>query len=148
MRTRVPARGRLSSIPSDSRRSSASETGRKLIPSSAATLRRDTDSPIAISPRTMRRRTKAYADAARLALFADKIGRLVDAARPFVGRHLRIGTQRPRAIDRAALGVRRDDLIRRLALLHPLLERADLVEAVRAVAALAVVHSWRHEQSI
>ena len=58
-----------------------------------------------------------------------------------VCRNLRIRTQRARAIDRAALRVRRDDRLGRLALLDPLLERADLVEVVRAFAAAAVRHA-------
>src|ERR1051325_3055322 len=134
-------------MPSNSRRSSASDTGRKLMPSSAAILRRETDWPIATSPRTIRRRTKVYASAARLALFAGKVGGLVDAARAFVGRDLRIGAQRPRAIDRTAFAVRRGDHRRRLALLHPLLERADLVEVVGAFTAAAMGHARRHKET-
>ena len=37
-------------------------------------------------------------------------------------------------------------LVRRLAVLHPLVERADLVEHVRTFAAAAVPHARRHEQ--
>src|SRR5580693_585000 len=66
MRTRVPARGRLSSNPSNSRRRNASETGRKLMPKSAAILRREITWPMAISPRRMRSRIYTYASAARL----------------------------------------------------------------------------------
>src|SRR5689334_858674 len=134
-------------MPSNSRRSSASDTGRKLMPSSAATFRRETDSPIVISPRMMRRRTWAYAAAARLALFADKVSRLVDAARTFIRGDLRIRAQRPRTIDRTALRARGDDQIGRLALLHPLLERANLVEVVRPFAAAAVRHAGCHEET-
>src|SRR6185436_14556764 len=85
---------------------------------------------------------------ARLALFADKVRGLIDAARALVRRDLRIRAQRTRAIDRAALAVRRDDHGRRRALLHPLLERADLVEVVGAFAAAAVRHARRHEQTV
>ena len=45
------ARGRLSSSPSNWRRSSASVTGRKLMPSSAASCRRETACPSTSSPR-------------------------------------------------------------------------------------------------
>src|SRR5262249_49377617 len=150
IRTRVPARGRLSSRPSNSRRSSASETGRKLMPSSAATLRRETDCPSEISPRRIRRRTWPYASAARLALalLADKARRLIDASASFVRRNLRVRAERTRTIHLALFRVRRDDLIRRLALLHPLFERRDLVEVVRAFAAAAVRHPRRHEQTV
>src|SRR5688572_31388559 len=71
MRTRVPARGRLSSSPSISSRNSASDTGRKLILSSAASLRREMTCPRAISPRRMRCRTTVYASDARLDGSAD-----------------------------------------------------------------------------
>src|SRR5215471_12901208 len=103
------------------------------MPSSAATLRRETDCPSEISPRRIRRRTTPYASAARLAwlLLADKAGCLIDASASFVRRDLRIGAQRTRTIHAALFRVRRDDLIGGLALLHPLLERCDLVEVVR-----------------
>src|SRR4029077_205330 len=116
-------RGRLSSRPSNSRRSSASETGRKLMPSSAATLRRETDCPSEISPRRIRRRTTPYASAARLAsaLLADKARRLIDAAASFVRRRLRVGAERTGTIHLALLRVRRDDLVGGLALFDPLL---------------------------
>src|SRR5580658_4591353 len=65
MRTRVPARGRLSSRPSNSNRRNASETGRKLMPSSAAILRREITWPIATSPRRIRSRMMTYASPAR-----------------------------------------------------------------------------------
>src|SRR6478672_8285485 len=107
------------------------------MPSSAATLRRDTDCPSEISPRRIRRRTTPYASAARLAfaLLADKTGRLIDASASFVRRHLRVGAQRARTIHFAFLRVRRDDLVGRLSLLDPLLERGNLVEIVRPLAA-------------
>src|SRR3984885_4306992 len=65
MRTRVPARGRLSSRPSNSNRRNASETGRKLMPSSAAILRREITWPMATSPRRIRSRMITYASPAR-----------------------------------------------------------------------------------
>ena len=79
---------------------------------------------------------------------ARKASRFIRASRALVGRSLRIGAEWPCAIDRAVGGVRRDDLIRRLALLDPLLERGDHVERVRAFAAAAVAHAGRHEQPI
>src|SRR6185436_527247 len=57
-------------------------------------------------------------------------------------------TERPCPIDATGGGVRRNDPIRRLPLLHPLLERRDRVERVRPLAAAAVPHAGRHEQTI
>ena len=71
MRTRVPARGRLSSNPSISSRSSASETGRKLMRSSAASLRREITCPKRYIATRMRWRTTEYASDARLDCSAD-----------------------------------------------------------------------------
>src|SRR5215471_20335189 len=120
------------------------------MPSSAATLRRETDCPSEISPRRIRRRTTPYASAARLALLllADKTGCLIDASASFVRRDLRVGAQRTRTIHVALFRVRRDDLIGRLALLYPLLEWRDFVEVVRTFAAAAVRHARRHEKTI
>src|SRR5215813_13210135 len=120
------------------------------MPSSAATLRRETDCPIEISPRRIRRRTWPYASAARLALalLADKTRRLIDASASFVCRDLWIWAERTRPIDLAVFRMRRDDLVRCLALFHPLIERPDLVEVVRAFAAAAVRHARRHEQPV
>src|SRR6185369_2676340 len=58
------------------------------------------------------------------------------------------GTERPGAIDGAVGGVRRDDLIRRLLLLDPLLESGDRIERIRTLAAAAVAHPRHHEQTI
>src|SRR4029078_1579901 len=75
MRTRVPPRGRLSSSPSISSRSSASDTGRKLMLSSAASLRREITCPSVISPRRILWRTTVYASEARLDCSASFMGR-------------------------------------------------------------------------
>src|SRR5262245_39659766 len=75
MRTRVPARGRLSSNPSISRRSSASDTGRKLMLNSAASLRREITCPSMISPRRILWRTTPYASEARLDCSPSFMGR-------------------------------------------------------------------------
>lgn len=70
---------------------------------------------------------------------AHEARRGVDTPGALVLRDLRIRTTRARAIDFAAGGdMRRDQRLRRLAVLHPLLERADLVEHARAFAATAV----------
>src|SRR5262245_3289433 len=73
-----------------------------------------------------------------LRLATHEIGRVVDAPASGVRRHLRIRAQRTHAIDLPVGAVRGVQLLRRLAVLHPLLERADLVEHVRALTAGAV----------
>src|SRR6266704_3620851 len=72
---------------------------------------------------------------------ANEIGGIVDAARALVFGDLRIGAQRTRAVYLAVGTVRRGQLLRRFALFHPLLERADFVEHVGTFTAAAVTHS-------
>src|SRR4051812_14345406 len=79
---------------------------------------------------------------------AAEVRRVVAAAGPFPARDLWIETERPRAIDLAAGAVRRDQLVRRHALLDPLLERRQMIELVRSGAAAAVAHARRHEEAI
>src|SRR5260370_6173130 len=79
----------------------------------------------------------------RLSLAAEILG-CIYAAGPFVRRHLRIRTERSRAVDDGFGRMRRDDPGRRVAGLHPLLELADGVEGIRSLAAAAMVHARLH----
>src|ERR1039458_8180502 len=64
-------------------------------------------------------------------LHASETGRLVDAARPVLLRHLWIDAQRPRSYHFAAGHLGRPQRIRRRAVLHPLAQRARRIEHVR-----------------
>src|SRR5262245_30529222 len=76
-----------------------------------------------------------------------KVVRLVDAAGSLVHRHLRIGTERTRAVHFAAGRMRGEDRGRRLPLLAPLLERAQRVKDVRPFAAATVAHAGGVEET-
>src|SRR5215471_10777268 len=65
--TRVPTRGRLSTNPSLSSFCKASDTGSRLMPSSAASLRRDRAAPNGRSPLRILSRITKYAELERLA---------------------------------------------------------------------------------
>src|SRR3954470_5660138 len=82
------------------------------------------------------------------ALLADEVRSVVDAARPFVYRAVRIGADRPRARNDAAVDTGGDHLLGSDAVLDPLLERGDRVEGVRAArrAAAAVADVRKQEQ--
>src|SRR5207253_2017491 len=71
---------------------------------------------------------------------ADEAGGVVDAARSFIFRHLRVRTQRTRPIHLPVGAVRRENLVRRGPFLDPLLERGHRFENVRAIARSAVSH--------
>src|SRR3954471_19505406 len=77
---------------------------------------------------------------------ACEAGGLVDAAGASVAGDLRIGAERPRAIDLAVGAVRGNQFVRGGPFLNPLLERADGIELVGPRAAAAVAHPWRGEQ--
>ena len=70
-----------------------------------------------------------------------KLAAIVDVAASRVARDLRVRAERTRAIHLAVDGVRGDDTRRRDAALHPILQRREHVERVRAGPAAAVVHS-------
>src|SRR5712691_5224488 len=72
--------------------------------------------------------------------FANKIRGLVGAAAALITGDLRVRAQRTRAIDRAVANPRCDDLLGRLALLHPMFERLHRVKSVRPIAAAAMPH--------
>src|SRR4029078_2757119 len=72
---------------------------------------------------------------AKLLPSTGKICCLIRAAAPFVRGDLRIRTQRPGPVNPAIGCVRRKNLIRRLAVLDPLLECADDIERVRSFSA-------------
>src|SRR6185503_5774121 len=78
--------------------------------------------------------------------FTYEISGVVDAARALVSGDLRIGAQGTRAVHLAVGTVRRDQLLRRFALLHPLLERAYFVEHIGTFATVAVAHSRLEER--
>src|SRR5205823_4281029 len=82
-------------------------------------------------------------DAKPLREAAHKIASLIDAACPLELRGLRIRAERTRAIDLASGDVRRDQLVRRSSLFHPLLERPDFIEHIRTVAAATMPHPRR-----
>src|SRR5262245_25929290 len=85
-----------------------------------------------------------------LALFrrtALKTGGIVDTARALVSCYLRIRTQWTRAVHLAVRHVRRDHGAGRFPLLHPTIERSDLVERIGPLASTAVRHSGSHEQA-
>src|SRR5438552_407100 len=75
-----------------------------------------------------------------------KIDGIVRTATSFVRGGLRVRAQRPRAINLSACLMRRQDLIGSLSLFHPLIEGRDAIELIRAITALAVIHSWNHEK--
>src|SRR5580658_8077766 len=79
---------------------------------------------------------------------ADEVVRLVRTARTLPLRFIRVSAQRTRAIYGSVGEVRRDDLFRRGALLHPLIQRAQHVETGGARTAGAMLHAGNHEQSI
>src|SRR5258706_4698336 len=87
-------------------------------------------------------------DYATLPRSADEVRRVVRAAGARVDSQLRVRAEGTRAIHTATRGVRRENAIGRLPLLHPLLERRDHVEVVRTVAAGAMPHPRRHEQPV
>lgn len=74
----------------------------------------------------------------RRILDTGETGGLVAAARALVAGELRVGTERPRPVDLPIGAVRRDQLVRRLPVFHPLLDGADGVKLVRPRAAAAV----------
>src|SRR5437867_2701556 len=76
---------------------------------------------------------------------ADEIGGVIDAARALVFGDLRIRTQRTRAVHLAVGAVGRDQLVRRHALFHPALKRADFIEYIGTFTAAAVAHSGLQE---
>src|SRR5215471_18444984 len=90
-------------------------------------------------------RIPAEPDESVACLCADEVRRLVDAPLPGVPRNLRIGTQRARAA--RYLATQCDDALGRDALFHPLLERGERIEGVRASTATAVPHPGRHEEA-
>src|SRR5688572_3888055 len=75
-----------------------------------------------------------------LRTLAGEILGLVNAARALVARHLRIGAERPRTRDSSVHNLRRQNLVRRLRVLAPLLERGNGIELVRTVPAAAMSH--------
>src|SRR5262245_2520307 len=89
------------------------------------------------------RRTPAGVDTS-----ADKARGVVRVALAGVGGDLGIRTERACAVDLGITQARRLDSLRRLAVLDPLFERGDHVEAVRSFAAAAVRHAGHHEQAI
>ena len=79
---------------------------------------------------------------------ASEIRGIVDAAGALIARYLRIGAKRPRAGDAArwvavCLVFGREDLVRRRALLHPVLKRGchRIAEAVGSRTASAMLHA-------
>src|SRR5665213_780607 len=163
IRTRVPARGRLSSSPSTSSLNKASDTGRKLIPISLASVRREMTCPSFNSPRRIRWRTLLYASLERLLLgalprislleftlwsAACEICGFVSTARALVCGHLRVRTQRTRPVHHAVANPRRRDRLRSLSILRPLLQRADHIEGAGAIASAAMAHPGHHEQPV
>src|SRR6266850_8534291 len=101
----------------------------------AATTPRTTPATSAIA---MRARCPVMVSSARL---AREVRSLVGAAASLIDGNLRVRTERTRAVRFSVAHLRRDDRVGRLALLHPLLERADHVERVRSLAAAAVAHA-------
>src|SRR2546427_5966822 len=79
---------------------------------------------------------------------ADEARGLVCASGSSIRRDLWIWTQRTRPLDLSIAHARRHDRIGRLAVFHPLFERAHHVEAVRPLTASAMTHAGHHEQPI
>src|SRR5690349_11286931 len=75
-----------------------------------------------------------------------KIRRFVNVAGTLVIRRLRIGAQRASPVCFSVPHARCFDAFRRLAALHPLLDRSQHIERIRPVAAVAVSHARHHEQ--
>src|SRR6186997_1958128 len=73
---------------------------------------------------------------------------VVGVAAAAVGRHLRIGTQRPGSIDDAVDRSRRHDPVGDGALLNPAFEHRLHVEIVWTGAAAAMRHTGSHEQPV
>src|SRR6185369_2501766 len=78
---------------------------------------------------------------------AHEVRRVIRAAGSLPSRDLRIRAQRSRAIDDAIRAMRRDDLARHDAFLHPLFKRAQRVVAVRTWTSAAMAHAGRHEET-
>src|SRR5689334_4916803 len=84
----------------------------------------------------------------RLLRLTREVRRVIGAAASLVHRDLRVRAQRARAIHLVSGVARRHDRVRGFPFFHPLLDRADHVEAVRAIAASAMRHPRNHEQPV
>src|SRR5579871_1028165 len=83
-----------------------------------------------------------------LAFDAHEICRVIRGSRSRILRRLRIRTKGTRAIYFSVRAVGRGNMIRHLAVLYPLLERADHIKRVDSVAAAAVIHPSHHKEAI
>src|SRR5712664_4968511 len=82
-----------------------------------------------------------------LSLPTRKARRFINVPAALVRGDLWIRAQRTRPIRRAVLYSRRGDLLRRLALLHPRVERGQHVERAGAITAAAMAHARHHEEA-
>src|ERR1700722_12994994 len=78
---------------------------------------------------------------------ANKVGSIVDAAAALITGSLRIGTQRPGAINLPIGFMGSNDPIRRFPLFDPLFQHANLVEAIGPLSSRAVTHARQHDEA-
>src|ERR1051326_115421 len=78
---------------------------------------------------------------------ANEILRVIGAAAALILGDLRIRAERARSFHRSVIDARGDHHIRCVAFFHPLLDRADLVEHIRAFTAAAMAHSRFQEET-